>query len=231
MRQVLDLLTSLLSSHPEPAASKSLVRIIVERLLSVISHQASQPLVKPAFKILEHLIGKGTIHIDDLAASRKHSTQEVVASTRSDTGVSPSSTLDGIVSETFQWMNLQDVSPSAGKFLVSLFKVSKNATTGDRSDAAKSDTRLWQKWISEGLSKNPDALENVKNYLFPPLFKLDRAGSLVFLQALNQKGPLDMEGQDMESQSLVQLSAIEVGKKAGLVEDSSIKSPHTTCME
>lgn len=118
-------------------------------------------------------------------------------------------------------MNLQDVSPSAGKFLVSLFKVSKELAPEKENDETKAHTRLWQRWISEGLSKNPDALENIKNYLLPPLFKLDRVGSLAFLQDLNQKGPLDMQGTNMESESLVHLSAIEVGKKAGLVEDSS----------
>ncbi|EDN98844.1 hypothetical protein SS1G_13703 [Sclerotinia sclerotiorum 1980 UF-70] len=215
MRQVLDLLTSLLNSHPDKCVSKSLVTIIVERLLSVISHQASQPLVKPAFKILEHLIGKGTVIINDLAASQKQSTQK---------GDLPSSTLDGIVSETFQWMNLQDVSPSAGKFLVSLFKVSKELATNVKTDESVAHTRLWQRWISDGLSQNPDALENIKNYLLPPLFKLDRVGSLAFLQDLNQKGPLEMQGQNMESESLAHLSAIEVGKKAGLVEDSNVTS-------
>ncbi|KAJ8058763.1 hypothetical protein OCU04_011752 [Sclerotinia nivalis] len=215
MRQVLDLLTSLLNSHPDKSVSKSLVTIIVEKLLSVISHQASQPLVKPAFKILEHLIGKGTVIINDLAASQKESTQK---------GAIPSSTLDGIVSETFQWMNLQDVSPSAGKFLVSLFKASKELATEVKTEESKAHSRLWQRWISEGLSQNPDALENIKNYLLPPLFKLDRVGSLAFLQDLNQKGPLDMQGQNMESESLAHLSAIEVGKKAGLVEDSNVTS-------
>lgn len=217
MRQILDLLTSLLNSHPNKSVSKSVVAIIVERLLSIISHQASQPLVKPAFKILEHLVGKGIISIDDLATPGNKSPLLNKLDVTS-------STLDIIVSETFQWMNLQEVSPSAGKFLVSLFKVSKELATQDQSDETKDHTRLWQRWISEGLSKNPDALENIKNYLLPPLFKLDRVGSLAFLQDLNQKGPLNMEGQDMESESLVHLSAIEVGKKAGLVEDSNVTS-------
>lgn len=220
MRQVLDLLTSLLNTHPNPASASSLVIIIVQRLLSVISHQASQPLVKPAFKILEHLVGKGIISIDNLAEFKNEST-ELYTTTSISKGVLPNSTIDGIVSETFHWMNLQDVSPSAGKFLVSLFKVSKNLSTEVENDEGKVHTRLWQRWISEGLEKNPDALENIKNYLLPPLFKLDRIGSLSFLQDLNQKGPLDVQGQNMESESLVHLSAIEVGKKAGLVEDSS----------
>ncbi|KAB8289792.1 hypothetical protein EYC80_010425 [Monilinia laxa] len=223
MRQVLDLLTSLLNTHPNPASASSLVVIIVQRLLSVISHQASQPLVKPAFKILEHLVGKGIISIDNLTAFKNEST-ELDTTISISKGVLPNSTIDGIVSETFHWMNLQDVSPSAGKFLVSLFKVSKNLSAEVENDESKVHTRLWQRWISEGLHKNPDALENIKNYLLPPLFKLDRVGSLSFLQDLNQKGPLDVQGQNMESESLVHLSAIEVGKKAGLVEDSNTLS-------
>jgi hypothetical protein len=117
-------------------------------------------------------------------------------------------------------MNLQDVSPSAGKFLVSLFKASKEAFP-ELDSGLGTHTRLWQRWISDGLSKYPDALENVKNYLLPPLFKLDRTGSMAFLEELNSRGALSSENEHVESDFLVQLSAMEVGKKAGLVEESS----------
>jgi hypothetical protein len=54
MRQVLDLLTSLITSHPDRSLVKTMISKIVQRLLSIITHGASQPLVKPAFKTLEH---------------------------------------------------------------------------------------------------------------------------------------------------------------------------------
>lgn len=219
MRQVLDLLTSLIASHPNTSVVKSMVSKIVRRLLSIITHEASQPLVKPAFKTLEHFIGKGSISVGDLSLCRRGQTAPETNGTISSDEL-PYSDLDDIVLETFEWMNFQDVSPSAGKFLVSLFKVSKEAFPGMESGLG-THTRLWQRWISDGLSKYPDALENVKNYLLPPLFKLDRTGSLAFLEELNSQGTLSTENNRVESDFLVQLSAMEVGKKAGLVEESS----------
>ncbi|KAM3083132.1 hypothetical protein ACMFMG_003796 [Clarireedia jacksonii] len=220
MRQVLDLLTSLIASHPDPSLVKNMIFKILQRLLSIITHGASQPLVKPAFKTLEHFMGKGSVSIGDLASCRRGRAALEKNGTISSKETSKHSDLDEIVLETFEWMNLQDVSPSAGKFLVSLFKASKE-TFPEKESGLGTHTILWQRWISDGLSKYPDALENVKNYLLPPLFKLDRTGSLAFLEDLNSKGALSTENKHVESDFLVQLSAMEVGKKAGLVEESN----------
>ncbi|PQE06896.1 HEAT repeat protein [Rutstroemia sp. NJR-2017a BVV2] len=220
MRQVLDLLTSLITSHPDRSLVKTMISKIVQRLLSIITHGASQPLVKPAFKTLEHFIGKGSISVADLAASRRGPAALETNGAIPSKEVPNYSDLNEIVLEAFEWMNLQDVSPSAGKFLVSLFKASKEAFP-ELDSGLGTHTRLWQRWISDGLSKYPDALENVKNYLLPPLFKLDRAGSLAFLEELNSRGALSTENEHVESDFLVQLSAMEVGKKAGLVEESN----------
>jgi hypothetical protein len=131
---------------------------------------------------------------------------------------------DCFFSEVFEWMTLADISPAAGKFLVTIFREMSNSFGGTPSQNL---TASWQRWIREGISKQPEALENVKNYLFPPLFKLDRPGSLVFLEELNtQSSVWNMKNHEFDAQALLQLAAIEVGKKSGLVEEPSKCTQH-----
>lgn len=217
MRQVLELLGSLISSNPDQSISREIKLVMCERLVLIVSHQASQPLVKPAFKSLEYFLGKKIISADDLLYI--HSDHQNGTITRPE--LESKAALDQLISESFDWMNLPDVAPAAGKFLVTLFKELRN--TAARPEPGLEDhTILWQKWIRKSLSRNPDSLENVKNYLFPPLFKLDRVGSIAFLEDLNRQSPMtDLQSQELDAHFLLHLAAIEAGKKAGLVEELS----------
>lgn len=228
MRQVLELLGSLISLNPDEYSSDSVKKAILQRLVSIITHQSAQPLVKPAFKSLECFLGKGTISTGALIDCY----EDQVSSFRRDLDGSSEkeSHWDSFVSEVFEWLTLSDVSPAAGKFLVTLFVKLRNEF--GRSHIRTADhTVLWQRWIRNGLSRNPETLENVKNYLFPHLFKLDRSGSLLFLGYLNSQGPISgLQIQDSNAHSLLQLAAIEVGKKSGLVEDQGMSYLLTMCL-
>jgi hypothetical protein len=212
MRQVLDLISSLITRNPDSEAVASVKSSLLEKILRIIGHQEAQPLVKPAFKCLEYLMGKRTISTETfIKAYGRHRPETPL--------VSLSDLWDAFIHENFDWMNLPDVSPAAGKFLVTIFKLLRSQSADQVSDKAASS---WQQWLRRGLSKHPGALENVKNYIFLPLFKLDRAGSLVFLEELNKQSSIsDVTVQDLDTHSLLQLAAIEVGKKAGLVEEPS----------
>ena len=220
MRQVLDLVASLISLNPDEEISDSVKEAILQRLLSIITHQSAQPLVKPAVKSLECFLGKGTISTGDLIYCYEENFY--FRHSAANSGTDQNASWDSFMSEVFEWLSLPDVSPAAGKLLVTLFGKLKNEA--ERSPISRTDhTILWQQWIRSGLSKNPETLENVKNYLFPPLFKLDRSGSLLFLDDLNGQGPLSgLKIQDSDAHSLLQLVAFEVGKKSGLVEDPSM---------
>ncbi|CZS93179.1 uncharacterized protein RAG0_03575 [Rhynchosporium agropyri] len=238
MRQVIELISTMIAKNPSAETISTIKKAIVERDIAIITHQAAQPLVKPAFKSLESLMGKGTITAQDLiAAYRKKAEEENAArgaistevldqiddvsknSAKNSNNVEVVSSSEGLswdifFLEMFDWMTYADISPAAGKFLVTVFRDLR--AIYEMSDASAS----WQRWIRQGLSKKPEALENVKNYLFPPLFKLDRVGSISFLNDLNtHKTITATEDQGIDAQSLLQLSAMETGKKAGLVEE------------
>ncbi|KAH7348481.1 HEAT repeat protein-like protein [Rhexocercosporidium sp. MPI-PUGE-AT-0058] len=243
MRQVIELISTMIAKNPSKGTTVAIKKAIVDKDMLILTHQAAQPLVKPAFKSLESLMGKGTIHAKDLldAYQKKPSLEQNGETMFSDEGqpgldaamnASPElsggniqaglapekSSWDSFFSNMFDWMTYADISPAAGKFLVTVFRDLRTASVA--SDSSASNTSSWQRWIRRGLGENPEALENVKNYLFPPLFKLDRAGSLSFLDDLSKQGTTgDAQSHEIDTQSLLQLSAMETGKKAGLVEE------------
>lgn len=253
MRQIMELISTMITKNPSPNITLAIKKAIVERNMSIVTHQAAQPLVKPAFKSLECLMGKGTIAAKDLldayqkkpileqqsvtlfpqeeqtqANDTAKMTLEITGADVQITSLPAASSWDSFFLEMFDWMTYADISPAAGKFLVTVFRDLR--TTSENGKASTSNTASWQRWIRQGLGRNPEALENVKNYLFPPLFKLDRVGSLSFLDDLSrQTSAGEARSQEMDTQSLLQLSAMETGKKAGLVEEpgEKFKPSHT----
>lgn len=215
MRQVAELLSSLIDKNPDQQTNTVVKTSILERSMSIVTHQAAQPLVKPAFKALECFLSKRTISPQELIDAYRHHRRCTPVSATATT----ESAWDSLFAEVFEWMTLADISPATGKFLVTVFRELRSISDGNRSTNL---TTSWQRWIREGLRKQPEALENVKNYLFPPLFKLDRPGSLLFLEDLNSQGSVfDMKDHEIDAQSLLQLAAIETGKKSGLIEEPS----------
>ena len=224
MRQVLEVVSSLISGNPNQSVSIAVKEAVLTRTISIITRQSAQPLVKPAFKALEYLLSKKTLSTEDLIVAY----QDTISRNTYDSPsieVTVEESWDCLFSEVFDWMVLPDVSPAAGKFLVTVFRKLRYAF-GLSHDAMNHDTASWQRWIRRGLSKGSEGLENVKNYLFPPLFKLDRPGSIAFLEDLNKQSFLwDSQSQEMDAHSLLYLAAMETGKKAGLVEDPGIYLP------
>lgn len=220
MRQVLELVSSLIAQNPDKSISGAIKTSILHRNISIITHQAAQPLVKPAFKSLECFLSKGTISTDDLLHSF-HTQNPEDANSAFGPEDRSISVWDVLFSEVFDWMTLPDVSPAAGKFLVTVFRELRSRSQISDTNPNEHSTS-WQRWIRRGLSKNPQALENVKNYLFPPLFKLDRPGSLAFLEDLNkQRSMSNFQSQYLDAHALLQLAAIDVGKKSSLIEEPS----------
>lgn len=219
MRQILELVATLIVKNPSKDVSNAIKDSILQRNTAIIGHRGAQPLVKPAFKSLESLLAKGTISPAELIKSYREEKTKQVAEKR-DVETDDSSSWDQLVESSFEWMSFPDISPAAGKFLITLFRELRSMSVSE--PGAGSQTLSWQRWIRRGLEKDPESLENVKNYLFPPLFKIDRPGSLQFLEELNSsKATSDVARSTMDSQALLHLAAMDAGKKAGLVEDAS----------
>ncbi|EPE28716.1 ARM repeat-containing protein [Glarea lozoyensis ATCC 20868] len=219
MRQVLELLSSLIARNPNSEVSGAIKSSILLKTLSVITHDSIQPAVKPSFKVLECFLGKTSISPNEICVGWNAYTAQKQKDGFRSTKVMTATAWDSLVSSVFYWLGPADVSPAAGKFLVTLFKTLRGEPG---QGTPENHSSLWQRWIREGIAKNPDSLENVKNYLFTPLFKLDRAGSLAFLQDLNQQSSVSMMGsQDIDAHAMLQLAAMDAGKKSGLIEEPS----------
>lgn len=213
---MLELVASLTALHPDEMIAESIKESILLRLVSTITHQAAQPLVKPAFKALDLFLSKGVLSPNELIETYVKATLPRASDPHPEVALTQ---WDFLISDIFDWMTLPDISPAAGKCLVTLFGQVKSSSDSHIPDR----TLLWQRWIRNGLDKNPNALEHVKNYLFPPLFKFDRSGSISFLKDLNKQNPMsELNTRELNAHSLLQLAAMEAGKKAGLVEEPSM---------
>jgi hypothetical protein len=180
-------------------------------------HQAAQPLVKPAFKMLECFLSKGTFALEDILQAYQKLSSRAPADLPKHHVMNKDVLWDSLVSDIFQWMSLPDTASAAGKlFVVLLLEMKSVAQSEERQDLSVN----WQRWIVDGLAKHPDSLENIKNYLFPPLFKADKPRSLQFLKELSGEQSIESIGDhNSDSHSLLLLAAMEVGKKLGLVDE------------
>lgn len=222
-KQVIEVVASLIALCPDDATIALIKETILTRLVSILTHQAAQPLVKPAFKALDLFLTKTALSPKEVLEAYEKSVSPVQSAYHSKSQTLAS--WDRFISELFDWMTFPDISPGAGKCLVTFFRQVRYIPNADVSD----NTLLWQRWIRNGLDKDPTTLENIKNHLFPPLFIFDRVGSMQFLESLNKQKPIsDLRStRELNSHMLLQLAAIEAGKKAGLVEEPSRLSGRT----
>lgn len=223
MRQIIELVSSLINQNPNQEISRAVKDLILQRNLAIIGHRGAQPLVKFAFKSLEILLAKGTLSTQELINGYQLEGARARSATEGSTN-NAGLAWDSLVEESFDWMDLPDIAPAAGKFLVTVFRQLR--ATENPTALANDHAASWQVWIRKVLTKDPECLENIKTYLFPPLFKLDRSGSLLFLEQLNSQTPdSTSHTQELDAHALLRLAAMEVGKKSGLVEDPSESSP------
>lgn len=209
-RQIVDLVASLLSSHPDQDVALSMKLELLDRGMFILIGNAAQPLVKPAFKALEHLVSKKTFSVAEVIDSYKRQRPELKP-------MNDDQVLAALVETIFSWMLdiMPDTAPSAGRFLARI-------ALGLRSDtSAASDDVVWSRWITTGLTSNPSCLENIKNYFLTTIFKLDKAGALRYLQSLFDSASISSErGGEFDTQAFLFLAALDVGKQCGLIVDA-----------
>ncbi|SZF06009.1 unnamed protein product [Blumeria hordei] len=219
MRRILGLVSTLLVFNRDKAISNTLKDSVIKRTLSIICHQSSKHSVKLALKSLDFFLGKATILLSEIIPIYQKTVSFPKASLFTE-GNTSNFYCDHFISEIFKWMSMSEISPTAGKLLVIIFQETRNYP--QNSSFADISHISWQKWVQRVIQKEPYLLENVKNHLLPTLFSSDRLGSLEFLEDLNRK-IIEPQPQSEEFDTLIllRLTALEIGKKMGLVTESA----------
>ncbi|KAJ6780490.1 hypothetical protein PWT90_02966 [Aphanocladium album] len=215
MRLVLDLIAALLRKNPDQRAAAGTKDALLGDLVSIVSGFSTKPVAKSAIKTLDHFLGKYVFTLDDIRVSYE--------SYRSDfQGREPIEVWGMFVGDLLDWMCLHFVCPAAGKLVVTLYRMLRQGRGG--TDQIPS-IDLWHSWLLMFVTKEPSLVERIKNYVFLPLFKIDRKEALLFLLKMNNDQPVSAsEKLNVDIPALIQLAALETGKRVGLVEEPDLST-------
>lgn len=223
MKLVLDLVAQCILKNPDREGSLKTKQSILDNLISIVIGRSTKPVAKSAIKTLDHFLSKGVFSLDDIKL--------VYLSFRKDLSAQDDvETWRIFTVDLFHWMRLHFVCPTAGRLIVTIYRFWRQGKVTGQVPTIE----IWHEWLLDVLAEEPNLLESLKNYVFLPLFKLDRPEALRFLEMMNEdhavSGASDM---DMNTPALLQLAALETGKRVGLVEEpgkSSLYSTRLGCM-
>lgn len=213
MKLVLDQLVILVSNSPRADVQAAIKRDSITQICNILTRKSTRPTAKSAMKLLDHFLSKKVFDISDLSAGYR----EVRALSK------PYELYlwRVLVGDLVRWMSLHYICPIAGKLVVTITRELYSTRHVESFNLV-----IWEEWLEECVTENPQLLDSLKTYLFTPLFKADRAISLEFLQGLNQIKPVSgLASEELDVTALVQLAALEVGKKTSLVEDPESTPP------
>ncbi|KAI1212980.1 putative death-receptor fusion protein-domain-containing protein [Annulohypoxylon truncatum] len=206
MRLVLDFLVFFISNNPAPEVGVSVRDTILNNTISTITQQSSRPSVKSAIAALDHFIQKKLVYLYSVLEIYREINNLPSNETR---------LWDSFVAKIFTWMELHHICSIAGKLLVTIFT---NSWFEDRD--VRHSPESWHEFIYKALQMNTDYLEPIKLYIFVPLFKADRNGSLIYLQRLYSLQTLNChDSNGLDHNSMLWLAMLEAGKKVGVVDD------------
>lgn len=221
MRLVLDLLSFLITQNPVTRIRDDVKADLLHTIAAIIARKSTRPLVKSCITALNHLLTKSILALEDVA--------QMYQAVRPDlTEQSAIILWKEWVTEIFRWMKLPYVCPVAGKLLGIVFSGLYGGHDGARQAL---DAMTIRKWLEKALATDPDLLESMKNYFLAPLFKSDRALSIALLKELHHVRPDDdthARNDDFDTTALLHLAALELGKKASIVDDSREYGPSET---
>ncbi|SPQ22503.1 5df3b948-16dd-4717-8094-30676dc9c3d4 [Thermothielavioides terrestris] len=214
LRLVLDLLVASSTSNPVPETGESVKNHILETLVSIVARKSPRQLTKSGLQCLDHFLNKRAFDLTAIATKYKEVEPSVA-------NLSSLPLWRSFAFQLFSWMDLPYVCPLAGKCLVHIFRGLMIAERGQAApDSPGFSLEVWRQWLQDALSRNPEILEDIKNYVLAPVFKTDRETSLAILEMFNRGQPLTGTIEDPSNQGLLlQLTTLELGKKYGLVEE------------
>lgn len=215
MRLILDLLPTLITKNTSPEIGNSIKTAVVDALISIVGRKSTKPLVKSSLKALDQFTAKGLFSVEDIGESYKrvHSTIQWESSLH---------LWDEIFAQLFLRMAVYYIRAIAGRYIVTAYqaicRAPPGAVQGKNGEAFTLD--VWLEWLQAGLETTPGLLDSIKNYVFLPLFKDDKAQSLQLLRHMITDDAISpASGDDVGLNTLLRLTALEVGKKVGIVDD------------
>lgn len=212
MRLALGLLPQLVKRNPDQEAAQATKKFLVNTLVAIVAGKSDKPVAKSAIKALDHLLTKTTVTLDEVRASYAALQPEELAAS------GEMRVWRGFFVELFRWMRLHVVCPAAGRFIVVLYRALRQRPS--LGGSAQLTVEMWHGWLIDVLEEDASILESVTNYVFLALFKADRQEASTFLRRMNDfEGLSASSGSDLDTRTLLQLAALETGKKVGLVEE------------
>ncbi|KAM0434453.1 hypothetical protein ACHAPT_003549 [Fusarium lateritium] len=219
MKLVLDLIPQLIRRNPDEGAGQSTKSAIVDNLVSIVTGKSTKPLAKSAIKALDHLLTKDIVTLEEIRSS-------YVTLQPKDGSAATLETWKSFIFELLHWMTLHFVCPTAGRFIVCLYRGLRQQ---DPETPVELTVETWHKWLLEAVNEEPSILESIKNYVFLPLFKADKVEALAFLKRMNEHEAVSAGAEiDLNLPALLQLAALEIGKKVGLVEEPALGDDKTS---
>ncbi|KAK1750774.1 thyroid adenoma-associated protein [Echria macrotheca] len=216
LRMVLDILVSCLTQSPCHETRVAVKDHVLETLVLVVSRKYPKLVIKAGLQCLDHLFTKQAIRMEDLVCKYRQTEPELA---NSDDHVLWRS----LVLHLFSWMELSYVSSLAGKAIIHIFRsLLRQASSDPPLNSAEGVIDMWLGWLRDALDRNPEILEDVKNYGLVPLFKTDRTSALIILRKFNSSDSLDSQKQKLTDLAfMLQLATLDLGKRFGLVEEPS----------
>ncbi|KAG9254907.1 putative death-receptor fusion protein-domain-containing protein [Emericellopsis atlantica] len=213
MKLVLDLLAQLDKRNPDAQAARATRDDLLTSLISILTGKSTKPVVKSAIKTIDHFLAKNVFGLEDL--------RDTYVRCRSLPGsVDETETWRRLFADIIYWARMRTTSPVTGKLIVNLYRALRT-----REGQWVIEPSRFHQWLLDFIQDGLSALEDVKNYIFLPMFKVDRAESLRYLKAVSD---VDNTAWDLNQQvsmpTLLQLAALETGKRVGFVEEPAASS-------
>jgi len=186
-------------------------------LVAIVAKKSARMLTKSGLQCLDQFLNKKVVGLKEVYEKFRAVDPAVE-------GLSSLEVWRAWAFHLFSWMELTYVCPLAGKCLVHVFKeLYKASKDADAPAELKGFTlEVWQEWLRDAMVQRPEVLEDIKVYVLTPIFKSGHEESLKLLEVFNTNSTLSSIDQEVSDQGLLlQLAALEVGKKHGLVEEPS----------
>ncbi|KAF4585733.1 HEAT repeat protein [Ophiocordyceps camponoti-floridani] len=205
-KTVLELMAMSVKKNSDREAAGRTVRVMVENLVLTVSTRSVKPAAKSAMECLDFFLRNGVLTLDDVYATYLTQREELA-------GLDGCSVWRHFVSELFRWMALHFVSLSAGRLILSVYRLWRR---GETQAPDGPDLETWFRWLADFALGDATLVEPIRNYILVPLFKDDGTEGMRFLKMVNDAvGSLDL------STTVFQLATLESGKRAGLVDCGS----------